>query len=328
MATERALNNVSCTSMWMWMPIGLLLALEIPFSLTLIDDIRLSFELRLFLPVWTAFMTYHFGRRALYPLLIVLVPVLVTITLNFSVGIHDVRIDFWHRADYALIAVFTAFVFWRSAPSEWMNANLAKHWRWSMSLAFVTLGIVLAAQKVGHVYGLSSVAPVWLKIPKSSDSSEYGIVAKILDLDLGTAAAAIVGATALRYGQVVSYFQRVYPRLGMFLYAFAFGLMLLCIVVLPIGIRYRWDEWDVWFGGLKGWSCLYALSFVLVAAGAFNLRHLLGLTALTWGISFIGVQALTAMWPVSDPDFNSYLTRFLVWWPILRGYPESSRPLC
>src|SRR5207253_1077528 len=160
----------------------------------------------------TAFIIYHFGRRALHPLFSVFVAALVTIDLK---AIGDSSNVFWlsHSVDHALIAVFTAFVFWRSAPWEWMNANLAKHGRWSVFLAFVVLWIVHAAWP--FTYG-------------------RGFVSELLRWDLGTAAAAIIGATALRHAPLVSYFQRVSPRLGVFLYAFAFSFMVLCILVLPI----------------------------------------------------------------------------------------------
>jgi hypothetical protein len=300
MVTERALNNVSCKSMWIWMPIGLLLALVITIRLDNIAPLsKFDFDLGLFLPVWTAFMTYHFGRRALYPLLIALVPVFITIGLK---GIGDPSNVFWlsHSVEGALIAVFTAFMFWRSAPLGWMNANLAKHWRWSVSLAFLTLGIASTVYNIPHFSrGISN----HLRLD--------------LSLDLGTAAAAIVGATALRHAQLVSYFQRVSPRFGVFLYAFAFSLLILCILVLPIRIDYdtfrvdfrsrteMHDSWIIGFGGSTHSSYWYTLSFVLVATGAFNLGHILGLTALQSVIGLIVMLAQQYRPFFSDASFNS-----------------------
>jgi hypothetical protein len=261
---QRAGNDSG--SPWVWLPAGLLLALWAYVPLT--DIFEFNFEPGLFLPVWAAFMTFRFGRRAAGPLLVAGFFVLVGATVN----IDYIQMSAGIPVDIGLVAIFAAFAFCRSEATVSHSRPLVHSSRWTVLLAVTVLAV-------------TAMAPPIVDTDVVRDLT--------VRLDVGAILAAVILAAGLRWPNVLSSLRDCTAGNGTLGRILMWCLVILCIGGLLLTIDFEAADWlTLHFGFSYAGSWLLALSFGLTATRAVSLRWLLTLLLIAYVVVVIGHQLI------------------------------------
>ena len=249
-------------SCWVWLPLGLLLAVSVYSSLT--DILEVSFEPALFVPVWAAFLTFRFGHRALSPLLVAA----IFLVFNMSVHFDYTRLRLGFLTDAFLVAAFAALAFCRLEASALSEKYLASHWRWTTLLAAAALAVAAMTPRVLSTFIGEAIAIHW---------------------DVGAILAALLLAASLRWPGALTSLRDDLAR------GSAIGRTLMwCFVILFAGgmlvvITFHVSDWlNLFYGFSYAEPWLKALCFVLAATSAVKLRWLLLLLL----VAYVGDTAL------------------------------------